>query len=68
MSTNVEVSIIEQLSIVRNGSFRVKNAKIGCFEDKRVLSEVFMKLKCRWLQTDLADLKNTKTIGILLRV
>ena len=57
MSTNVEVSIIEQLSIVRNGSFRVKNANIGCFEDKSVLSEVFMKLKMK--QTDLADLKNT---------
>ena len=49
-------------------SFLVKNAKIAFFEEKRVLSVVFIELKCRWLQTGLADLKNHQTNVIFLRV
>ena len=36
-----------------------KNAKITFFEEKRVLSVVFIEFKCRWLQTGLTDMENT---------
>ena len=37
--------------------FFIKNVKITFFADKRVLNVVFSELKCRRLQTSLADLE-----------
>ena len=48
-------------------SFGCKNAKIKGFEEKGGLSAVFIKLKCRWFHTGLADLKKHQTLDILLR-
>ena len=42
--------------------------KIELSEEKRVLSIVSIKLKCRWLQTDLADLKKHQTFVFFLWV
>ena len=47
-------------------SFRVKNAKIDIVMKKMVLSVVFVKLKCIWLQNSLPALKNTKQLKITL--
>ena len=58
--------VSEQLS--STPQFWVLNRKINVFEEKRVLSVVFIKLKCRWLQNGLADLKKHQTLKILLRV
>ena len=49
-------------------SFLVKNAKVAFFEEKRVLSVVFIELKDRWLQTGLADMKKHQTSVFFLRV
>ena len=40
--------------------------KIDFFKEKMVLRAFLIKLTFRWLQTGLSDLKNTKTIEILL--
>ena len=56
------------LSVVFLSSVWVKNAKINFFKEKKVLSVVVIKLKCRWLQTGLADLKKHQTLEILLMV
>ena len=47
-------------------NFWVKNALID-FKNK-VLSVVFIKLKCRWLQTCLPELEKQQTIEISLMV
>ena len=67
------ILIGKSLALFRNSflllqSFWVKNAKIDFFKEKMVLSVVFIKLKCRWLQTDLSDLKHNKAIEFLLMV
>ena len=47
--------------------FLVKNAKHNIFGDKCFLSKMFIKLKCRRLQTGLAILKNIKHFNFFKR-
>ena len=44
--------------------FFVKNLKIAFFAEKGVLNIFFIELKCRLLQTSLADLEKTLNICI----
>ena len=46
----------------------MKNGKIRFFEEKRDLSIVSIKLRCKLLQTGLADLKKHQTFVYFLRV
>ena len=46
--------------------FRFINAKINLLRKIRVADAVFIEMKCRWLQTGLADLKKHQTLEILL--
>ena len=67
------ILIGKTLAVFRNcclslHSFLVKNAKLAFFEEKKVLSVVFIELKCRLLQTGLADLKKHQTSVFFLRV
>ena len=52
------------LSIV----FRLKIAKIDCFGEKMILCAFLTDLKCRWLQSGLADIEKRQTIALLLMV
>ena len=68
------ILIGKSLTVFRNcclslHSFWVKNAKIPFFEEKGILSVVFIELKGRWLPTGLAHLKKThQTSVFFLRV
>ena len=44
---------VKQLDLSVIKVFGFKNAKINVFEEKMVLNAVFIRLKCRWLQTGL---------------
>ena len=46
--------------------FGFKNAKINVLKKIRVLGEGVIELKCRWLQTGLADLQKHQILEILL--
>ena len=49
--------------------FWFKMQKLHFLKKKRVLSVVFIELKCRWLQTGLADLKKKHQSNVIfLRV
>ena len=49
-------------------SFKVENAKIDCFGEKMILSAFLIELRCRWLQSGLADLEKHQTLAFLLMV
>ena len=46
--------------------FRLKIQKSYAFEKKMILSAFWIKLKCRWLQSGLADLEKHQTLAFLL--
>ena len=46
--------------------FGYKNVKINFFEEKSIFSKGSTELKCMWLQTALAVLKNTKHLKFCL--
>ena len=48
--------------------FFVKNAKIDCFGEKIILTAFLIDVKCRWLQSGLADLEKHQTLAFLLMV
>ena len=49
-------------------SFQVENAEIDCFGEKMILCAFLIDLKCRWLQSGLADLEKHLTLAFLLTV
>ena len=52
--------------LYHNKNFGFKNAKIIFLKKLRILYVVFIRLKFRWLQTILANLKNTKLLIVCL--
>ena len=49
-------------------SFKIKNGekKSTVLEKKMILSAFLIELKCRWLQSGLADLEKYQTLAFLL--
>ena len=49
-------------------NFRLKMQKSTVFGEKMILSAFLIVLKCRWLQSGLADLEKHTTLAFLLMV
>ena len=49
-------------------NFRLKMQKTNVLEKKKILGAFLIDLKCRWLQSGLADLEKHQTLAFLLMV
>ena len=55
-------------SCFHSSVFSLKMQNIDCFLRKMILSAFLIDLKCRWLQSGLADLEKQQTLAFLLMV
>ena len=62
------ISFGKTLAVFRNYCLSQHSKKTYFFLRKKVFSVVFIELKCRWLQTGLADLESTKHLYFFLMV
>ena len=53
-------------AVVYSIVFRLKMQKSTVLVKKKILSAVWIKLKCRWLQSGLADLEKHQTLAVFI--